>query len=155
MHLIAYSKSLMVVCSVFFSMDSPQLILIKWWKEVHWHRQWYCSSPIFMRWSASWLQNSLSPQLVLMVCIFSTFIYIQSCIHIGSYPCFKGWWHENVLQVQHRFTFSLGGMHLFDIQLHSIWCPHQLMAMFKRLNPDKDALQVQHHSHLLLEFTRS
>jgi len=42
-----------------------------------------------------------------MVCIFSTFIYIQSCV------------------------------------------------MFKRLNPDKDVLQVQLHSHLLLEFTRS
>jgi hypothetical protein len=34
-------------------------------------------------------------------------------------------------------------------------CPHRSITMFKRLNPDKDVLQVQLHSHLLLEFTRS
>jgi hypothetical protein len=46
-------------------------------------------------------------------------------------------------------------MHLFNIHLHSIVCPYRSITMFKRLNPDKDVLQVQHHSHLLLEFTRS
>jgi hypothetical protein len=46
-------------------------------------------------------------------------------------------------------------MHLFNIHLHSIVCPHWSTTMFKRLNLDKDILQVQPHSHLLLEFTRS
>jgi len=57
--------------------------------------------------------------------------------------------------VQHYSTISLGGVHLFNIHLHSIVCPHWLITMFKRLYSDKDVLQVQHHSHLLLEFTRS
>ena len=57
--------------------------------------------------------------------------------------------------MQHCYTFSLGGVHLFNIHLHSIVCPHRSITMFKRLNLDKDVLQVQHHSHLLLEFTRS
>jgi len=57
--------------------------------------------------------------------------------------------------VQHCSTISLGGVHLFNIHLHSIVCPHRSITMFKKLNPDKDVLQVQHHSHLLLEFTRS
>jgi len=52
-------------------------------------------------------------------------------------------------------TVSPDGVHILNIHLHSIVCPHQSITMFKRLNPDKDVLQVQHHSHLLLEFTRS
>jgi hypothetical protein len=57
--------------------------------------------------------------------------------------------------VQHCSTISLGGVHLFNIHLHSIVCPYRSITMFKRLNPDTDVLQVHHHSHLLLEFTRS
>jgi hypothetical protein len=65
------------------------------------------------------------------------------------------WRYEDVLQVQHCSIISLGCMHLFNIHLHSIVCPHWSTTMFKRLNLDKDILQVQPHSHLLLEFTRS
>jgi hypothetical protein len=57
--------------------------------------------------------------------------------------------------VQHCSTISFGGVHLFNIHLHSIVCPHRSITMFKRLNPDTDVLQVHHHSYLLLEFTRS
>jgi hypothetical protein len=58
------------------------------------------------------------------------------------------------MKIRHCSTISLGGVHLFNIHLHSIVCSHRSITMFKRLNPDRDVLQVQHYSHLLLEFTR-
>jgi len=41
----------------------------------------------------------LVPQSVLVVCIFSSFIQMQQYAHINRYPCFKGWWYKDVLQV--------------------------------------------------------
>jgi hypothetical protein len=98
------------------------------------------------------------PQSVLVVCIFLTFIQMQLCNNICYSHVLKDnprWKSEDVLQMQRCSTISLDGVHLFNIHLHSIVCPHRSITMFKKLNPDKDVLQVQHHSHLLLEFTRS
>jgi len=92
------------------------------------------------------------------VCIFLTFIQLQLCDNICYSHVSKDnprWKYEDVLQVQHYSTISLGGMHLFNIHLHSIMCQHRSITIFKKLNPDKDVLQVHHHSHLLLEFIRS
>ena len=52
-------------------------------------------------------------------------------------------------------TVSPDGVHLFNIHLNLVVCPHRSITMFKRLNPDKDVLQVQQHSYLSLEFTKS
>ena len=82
MDLILCSKRLIVVSLLFFSMvflsSSNQI-----WKQMYWHHQW-CS--FYHPYSCSevhlWSSKQMVSQSVLMVCIFSTFIYIQSCVHI-------------------------------------------------------------------------
>jgi len=69
-------------------------------------------------------------------------------------PIFMRWSAPLIFKTD-DLTVSPDGVHLFNINLHSVVCPHRSITMFKRLNPDKDVLQVQQHSHLLLEFTRS
>ena len=161
MHLIACNTRLFVEYSMFFSRDFSQLV--KSYREkkcigiindvqfiTHIHAVKYAFD-LQNRWShsQSWWCASFQ-------CSFKcthTITSIRSHSHVleGN----PRWRYKDVLQVQHCSTISIGGMHLFNIHLHSIVCPHRSIIMFKRLNPDTDVLQVQHHSHLLLEFTRS
>jgi hypothetical protein len=128
-------------------------------KEMYWPYQW---CPIYHLYLCHevclWASKYMVPQSVLVVCIFLTFIQLQQYDNICYSHVSKDnprWKYEDVLQVQHYSTISHSGVHLFNIHLHSIVCPHRSITIFKKLNPDKDVLQVQHHSHLLLEFTRS
>jgi hypothetical protein len=81
MHLIACNKKLIVVKSMFFSMDSSQLVKSDHEKEMHWHHQW-CSSPIFMRWSAHLSFKTNGPTVSLSGCSLPTFIQMRLCDNI-------------------------------------------------------------------------
>ena len=159
MHLITCSEK--ALCCMLSVLLNGFLLScwIKLQKEMYWPHPW-CS--IYHLYSCHevrlWASKQMVPQSVLVVCIFLAFIQMELCDNICYSHVSEGnprWRYKDVLQVQHCSTISLGGVHLFNIHLHSIVCPHRLMTMFKGLNPDRDVLQVQHHSHLLLEFTRS
>jgi hypothetical protein len=107
MHLIACSKKLFVVCLVFFLMDSSYLVASDYEKKciglinyvqfiTHIHAVKCAfetitsvrSHTIFYRVTQDEdmkmsFKCNIIPQSVLVVSIFSTFIYIRSCVHIG------------------------------------------------------------------------
>jgi hypothetical protein len=156
MHLIACSTRLIVVSSMSFSMDFSHLIesdcekkcigLINDVQFITYIHVMKCAFDLQNRWShsRSWWCASFQ-------CSFKcthTITSVRSHSHVSEGN--PRWRYEDVLQVQHCSTISLGGMHLFNIHLHSIVCLHRSTTMLKRLNPDKDVFQVQHHYHLLL-----
>jgi hypothetical protein len=130
MHLIACSKKLFVVCSVFFSMDSSYLVESDCEKKciglindvqfiTHIHAV-KCAFELQNRWShsQSWWCASFQ-------CSFKctyTITSVRSHSHVSEGN--PRWRDEDVLQVQYCSTISLGGVHLFNIHLHSIVCPH-------------------------------
>jgi len=74
MPLITCHKRLIFISSNFFTMDSSQLVK-SYREEMHWHHQW-CSSPIFMRWSAHLNFKIDGPTVSLGGCILLAFIQI-------------------------------------------------------------------------------
>ena len=90
---------------------------------------------------------SSSNQIVNRNVLASSMMFILSLIFMR--------WSAPLIFKTDGLIVSPDGVHLFNIHLHLVVCPHRSITMFKRLNPDKDVLQVQQHSYLSLEFTRS
>jgi hypothetical protein len=54
-------------------------------------------------------KHIFAPQLVLVNCILLSFIQMQLYAHIDQYVFFKGWWHENGLQIHLCMLIADGG----------------------------------------------
>jgi len=66
MHLVACSKKLIIVCSMFLLNKFFSAHLIRLWKEMHWNYQWSIYHPYLCGEVRLWASKQMAPQSVLV-----------------------------------------------------------------------------------------